>query len=167
MNHTLFLYDFNNNDIRVIEIDGEPRFAAKDVCDALSIKRYRNALDVTVSEANRVAVLKSSLLTTHTMGLSFPNRGMKCVNEAGLYELIFASRKPEALSFKNWVTSVVLPAIRKHSGYFAGEEKVATGEMDEEELIMLAMEAQARKVQRLRTENKSMRMVLETCSLQS
>lgn len=138
MKQPLSLYNFHNNDIRVIEIDGEPWFATKDVCDALSIKRYRNALDVTVSEANRVAVLKSSVLTAHTMGLSFPNRGMVCVNEAGLYELIFASRKPEALSFKNWVTSVVLPAINKHGGFIAGEEKVATGKMSDDDFMARA-----------------------------
>ncbi|WP_321830869.1 Bro-N domain-containing protein [Thalassovita sp.] len=163
MNHTLSLYDFCNNDIRVIEIDGEPWFPAKDVCDVLGLENPSQILIDSCNHANTAHMLKSNLRSTD---VSFPNRGMKCVNEAGLYELILASRKPEARAFKHWVTSVVLPAIRKDGSYVAGEELVATGEEDEDELIMRAMEAQARKVERLHAENRSMRKARETYSLQ-
>lgn len=49
------------------------------------------------------------------------------ISESGLYSLILKSRKPEARAFKKWVTSVVLPAIRKHGGYIKDEEGAATG----------------------------------------
>lgn len=51
------------------------------------------------------------------------------ISESGVFKLIMRSDKPEARSFQNWVTRVVLPAIRKDGGYIAGEEKVAVGEM--------------------------------------
>lgn len=121
MNHTLSLYDFCNNDIRVIEIDGEPWFPAKDVCDVLGLENPSQILIDSCNPANTAHMLKSNLRSTD---VSFPNRGMKCVNEAGLYELILASRKPEAQAFKHWVTSVILPAIRKDGSYVAGEELV-------------------------------------------
>ena len=57
-----------------------------------------------------------------------PGRSPLLVNESGFYKLVLKSRKPEARKFQDWVTGVVLPAIRKDGGYILGEEKVATGE---------------------------------------
>lgn len=57
---------------------------------------------------------------------------MVTILENGLYKLIMRSDKPEARDFQNWVTRVVLPAIRKDGAYIIGEEKVSSGEMDEE-----------------------------------
>lgn len=123
--HHLKNFQFNTTDIRVIDIDGEPWFPAKDVCDLLGIgspsRVIRDVLDT--DEYN--TVLKANLSNTH---ISFPNRGMLCVSESGLYTLIFKSRKPEAQDFRKWVTSVVLPTIRKTGSYIAGEENfVAEG----------------------------------------
>jgi len=59
------------------------------------------------------------------------------------------SDKPKARDFQNWVTRVVLPAIRKDGGYIAGEEKVATGEMSEDELVLKAMTMLKAKADRL------------------
>jgi len=64
-------------------------------------------------------VAKSSLKSVQ---VSFPNRGMLCVDESGLNALVFTSRKPEARAFRKWVTSVVLPAIRKVVGYVMYKE---------------------------------------------
>ncbi|ADZ65369.1 BRO family protein [Brucella melitensis] len=61
------------------------------------------------------------------------------VSESGLYKLIMRSRKPEAKKFQNWVTQVVLPAIRKDGMYVRGEEKVSAGEMDLEELTLITL----------------------------
>jgi hypothetical protein len=66
--------------------------------------------------------------TVNPIVSSFPNTGLVCVSESGLYKLIMRSDKPEAKDFQDWVTRVVLPAIRKDGGYVMGEEKVATGE---------------------------------------
>lgn len=100
----------------VIDMDGEPWFPAKDVCDLLGIKQAQYAV-AALDRAEKQIVTRANLGSTH---VSFPNRGMICVNESGLYALIFASRKPEARAFRQWVTSVVLPAIRKDGGYVMG-----------------------------------------------
>ncbi|MBO9475759.1 hypothetical protein J7413_19660 [Shimia sp. R10_1] len=125
--YLLSLFDFNTNNVRVIEIDNEPWFVAKDVCDALDIKKARTSVTAVVSDDNKAHLLKSSLTNAHGVGLSYPNRGATCINEAGLYELIFTSCKPEAMAFKDWVTTSALPAIRKDGGYVMGEEKQKTG----------------------------------------
>jgi anti-repressor protein len=65
------------------------------------------------------------VLTVHTPG---GPQSTTIVSEAGLYALIFTSRKPEAKTFKKWITGTVLPSLRKHGAYFVGQEKVATGE---------------------------------------
>lgn len=62
--------------------------------------------------------------------VGFGNRGASVVNESGLYAAIIGSKKPEAKTFRKWVTSTVLPSIRKNGGYIAGQET------DDPELIM-------------------------------
>jgi hypothetical protein len=84
--------------------------------------------------------------------LGLPGNAPIFVNESGLYDLILNSRKPEAKEFKHWVTSTVLPAIRKDGGYIMGEEKVATGEMSEDEFIFKAMQMMGKKIERLTSE---------------
>lgn len=63
------------------------------------------------------------------------------ISESGLCKLVMRSDKPEAKDFQNWVTRVVVPAIRKDGGYIQGEEKVLTGEMSEDELMARAFVA--------------------------
>jgi prophage antirepressor-like protein len=60
----------------------------------------------------------------------------KTISESGFYKLIGRSDKPVARAFQDWVTREVLPAIEKDGGYIMGEEKVATGEMDDEDVAM-------------------------------
>ena len=102
---------FQNNEfgqVRVINKDGEPWFVAKDVCDILEIANNRDAVSrLDDDERNTVA------LTDGTPG----NPHQTIVNESGLYSLILGSRKPEARRFKKWVTSEVIPSIRKHGIY--------------------------------------------------
>lgn len=117
-------FDFNGSNIRVIEIDGDPWFPAKDVCDALGLANPSASVQQ-VPAHQRMLITKSN---AGIPGISLPNRGLICVNEGGLYRMLFLSRRPEALDFQDWVTGTVLPAIRKDGGYVMGEEKVATGE---------------------------------------
>ena len=65
---------------------------------------------------------------------------MLVISESGLYRCVMRSDKAEARAFQDWVTRDVLPALRKDGMYVVGEEKVATGEMDEDELTLLVME---------------------------
>ncbi|WP_100632565.1 Bro-N domain-containing protein [Pseudomonas qingdaonensis] len=130
--------------IRVVDLNGDHWFVAADVCKALDIKNTSQA----------VAELKDSRKSMLNIGL--PGRAPLGVNEAGLYDLILQSRKPEAREFKDWITGTVLPAIRKDGAYIMGEEKVATGEMDEDTFVLKAIEILQRKVDRLSSENKQL-----------
>jgi prophage antirepressor-like protein len=75
-----------------------------------------------------------------TSDMGSPVRGsLKLISESGLYKLVMRSDKPEAREFQDWVTRVVLPAIRKDGAYVMGEEKVVTGEMNEDEFVLKAL----------------------------
>ncbi|MBZ4023458.1 hypothetical protein CKO11_13425 [Rhodobacter sp. TJ_12] len=132
--------------VRVIELEGEPWFVAKDVCDVLGLTNVTETLNkLSPTEVIRLKI-------TEERGSS-----NKLVCESGLYKLIMCSDKPSAFDFQHWVTGTVLPAIRKDGGYIMGEEKVVTGEMDEDELVLRAIEVQKRKIERLRAERDSAR----------
>ncbi|EYS96296.1 phage antirepressor protein [Cupriavidus sp. SK-4] len=119
--------------LRVTGDAENPWFVAKDVCDALGIetKNARRSLD------------EDEIKSLNLSG--FRGRPPLAVSESGLYALTLKSRKPEAKSFRKWVTSAVLPAIRKDGGYIRGEENAQS----EEELILAAMQVLQRKVTKL------------------
>jgi prophage antirepressor-like protein len=144
----LMNFDFNSNDIRVVEIDGEPWFPAKDVCDVLGLSQPSNFTS-RLRNTEVTNVLKSEVSNPYSTGISFPNRGLTFVSESAVYKLVMLSRKPEAEAFQDWVAGTVLPSIRKDGGYIAGEEKVATGEMSEDELVLKAMTMLKTKAERL------------------
>lgn len=99
-------------EIRSVMVDGEPYFVAKDVCDVLEIVKHRDAVArLDDDERGRPVVVD-------TLG---GKQSMATVNESGLYTLIFQSRKPEAKTFRKWVTKEVLPNIRKHGFYMTPE----------------------------------------------
>lgn len=101
--------------LQAIVIDGQPRFIAKSVCDALDIVNGRDAVaSLDADERETVAI------SYGTPGN--PNRTV--ISESGLYSLIFRSQKPEARKFRKWVTSDVLPALRTGGVYVVGQEKV-------------------------------------------
>lgn len=103
----VFTFNPNNAPIRVQIIDNEPWFCGKDVCEVLSISNHNDALSRLDDDERRGSVLPTPS----------GSQSMTLVNESGLYHLIFQSRKPEAKSFRKWVTSEVLPSIRKTGGY--------------------------------------------------
>ena len=141
----LTTFDFNSLPVRVLEQDGEPWFVATDVCKALGIKNPSIA----------VKPLGNDEWSKANLG----QRGLGAVlivSESGLYKLVMRSDKPEARAFQDWVTKTVLPAIRKDGAYVMGEEKVATGEMSEDELVMKAMSIMQAKVERLKAERDGM-----------
>ncbi|SDU39781.1 BRO-N domain-containing protein [Geopseudomonas guangdongensis] len=135
-------------EIRVVSIDGNPWFVAKDVCKAIGYN-VKESGDVNTSQA--LKPLASDEVITSQIS---DNRGKppKLISESGLYKLIMRSNKPEARRFQDWVTREVLPAIRKDGAYIMGEEKVATGELDEDAFIAKAMEIMQRKIERLKEE---------------
>lgn len=95
--------------VRTVEIDGTPWLVGKDVAVALGYKNPRDALDRHVDDEDKNTVVNPD-----------GNRGnpnMVIINESGLYSLILSSKMPKAKAFKRWVTSEVLPAIRKNGVY--------------------------------------------------
>ncbi len=102
---------FNNPEfgaIRTIEIDGEPWLVGKDVAAALG---YTNPNEAIADHVDNEDKLKSKTL------LSLGQRGGWLINESGLYSLVLSSKLPGAKRFRRWVTSEVLPSIRKTGGY--------------------------------------------------
>lgn len=115
--------------IRTIEMNGEPWFVGKDVAEALGYKDTPDSLKKHVLEEDK-RILKPGEMPT----LKIPNRGTYIINESGLYALIFSSKLESAKRFKHWVTSEVLPSIRKNGGYIDGQEA-----MSDEELLAKAV----------------------------
>ncbi|MBO6579395.1 MAG: hypothetical protein JJ871_07605 [Thalassospira sp.] len=136
------------HDIRVVKIGDDPWFVAADVVKVLGIRNTTDAL-LTVNPDERQIVFRSNL---DQIDISFPNRGANVISESGLYKLIMRSDKQQAKAFQDWVTREVLPAIRKDGGYIAGEEKLKSGEMSEDEFIMKAMSILQGKVDRIANE---------------
>ena len=101
-------FKFNGLDVRTVLIDGEPYFVGKDVTEILGYKNASKALADHVDSEDK--------LNNETLS-SLGQRGGWLVNESGLYSLILSSKLPSAKKFKRWVTSEVLPAIRKHGAY--------------------------------------------------
>lgn len=138
----LTTFNYLSNEVRVIEKDHRPLFAAVDVCSVLELGHVATATQRLADDEVHL-VLRSSVVSNN---VSIPNRGLNFITESGLYKLVMRSDKPEARKFQDWVTREVLPAIRKDGGYIAGEERVKTGELDEEEFVLRAMEILQRKV---------------------
>ena len=109
---------FNSPDfgqIRTIQQNGEPWFVGKDVAKILGYERADNAIRNHVDDEDKLM---------HQISASGQNRGMYIINESGLYSLILSSKMPKAKEFKRWVTSEVIPAIRKTGKYEAMAQAV-------------------------------------------
>jgi len=125
---TLLSFVFDNQSVRVVFIDGERHWVLADLCAVLDLQnpsevakrliipaKTINSTDEITSNPNFSALIKgSTLISNEPLGLK---KGMLLVAEPGLYEVIFASRKPEAKEFMLWLYNEVLPSIRKHSFY--------------------------------------------------
>lgn len=96
--------------IRTTVQSGEPWFVGKDVAEALGYERADNAIRKHVDEEDKLM---------HQISASGQKRNMTIINESGLYSLILSSKLPSAKAFKRWITSEVLPSIRKSGGYNA------------------------------------------------
>lgn len=102
------LFNFENHEVRSLLINSEPWFVGKDVADVLGYKNTKDALAKHVDAEDK---LGSQIAT------SGQNRNMVIINESGLYSLVLSSKLPSAKKFKRWVTSEVLPALRKTGQY--------------------------------------------------
>ncbi|MDM8399514.1 phage antirepressor protein [Acinetobacter baumannii] len=113
------VFNFNQNEVRtIVKEDGEIWFVLSDVCNVLEIGNPSDAARRLDNDEVTLDIIEGN------------HRPTNLVNESGLYSLVLTSRKPEAKQFKKWVTSDVLPSIRKNGGYISGQEN------DDPEIIM-------------------------------
>lgn len=121
---------FNNmefGNVRALTIDNEPWFVGSDVARVLGYKKTADAVNANVDEGDSIR-----------RGVSDANghtQQMILINESGLYDLIFGSRLESAKKFRHWVTSEVLPSLRKNGGYVVDQDK-----MSDEELMSKALD---------------------------
>lgn len=115
---------FTNSDfgeIRVVMINAIPWFIGREVAKVLGYQNTNDAISKHVYEEDKHVLLKSQNATLENVKITIPNRGLTVINESGLYSLILSSKLPVAKKFKRWVTSEVLPSIRKHGAYMTPE----------------------------------------------
>ena len=124
MNNQIQQYDFHGNAVRVLtDEQGEPWFVGKDICDVLDVRTNNVRAILDVDEV-------SDLSNDYSIDIAQNGgRAPLIVSESGFYKLVLRSRKPVAKEFQRWVTHEVLPSIRKHGGYMAGQEAMSPEQM--------------------------------------
>lgn len=136
--------------IRTVTIDEEVWFVGKDVAEALGYSNSSKAVSVHVGEEDRIL----KVLEADSQNGNVVKTQTALINESGLYALIFGSKLESAKRFKHWVTSEVLPAIRKH-GVYAVDELLANPEMAIKAFTALKEEREKNKV--LEADNQRMK----------
>ena len=101
------IFNFHGQEVRTVTVDNELYFVGKDVADILGYQNGSRDINRHVDEEDR----------QNYQNGTFGNRGVTIINESGLYSLILSSKLPQAKDFKRWITSEVLPTIRKHGMY--------------------------------------------------
>lgn len=139
---------FNDQQVRTVVRDGEPWFVGKDVAIVLGYGNTKDALLSHIDEEDRAILQRSENAT-----FEIPNRGLTIINESGLYSLIVSSKLPTAKDFKRWVTSEVLPTIRKHGAYM-DTDIIEKSLADPDFLIQLATTLKEEKQRRMEAEAK-------------
>lgn len=140
-NNEIQIFNFENNEVRALNIDDKPYFVGKDVADVLGYSNTRDALNRHVEFEDK----KDGVVIHDSIGRQ---QTPTFINESGLYSLILSSKMPNAKKFKRWVTSEVLPTIRKHGAYMT-EQKIEEALLNPDTLITLAKQLKAEKEQRL------------------
>ena len=113
--------------VRTVEIDGTPWLVGKDVAEALGYTNPQKAIRDHVDEEDK------GVNDSFTPG---GTQTLVVINESGLYSLVLSSKLPTAKKFRRWVTSEVLPSIRKHGGYIAGQEQLTPQELMAKALLV-------------------------------
>lgn len=144
MTNEIMNFEFDGNDVRTMQINGEAWFVGKDVATVLGYARTADAVRKHVDKEDRGV---SNLATPSG------KQSMTIINESGLYSLIISSKLPSAKRFKRWITSEVLPAIRKHGAYMT-DQKIEEILLNPDTIIKLATELKAEHEGRLIAEQR-------------
>lgn len=142
--NNLQVFNYNGNEVRTIQKDGEPWWVLKDVCGILGISKYRDT-------ASRLDEDERGSVRVDTPG---GEQEMTVVNESGLYNVILRSDKPEAKPFRKWVTSEVLPSIRKHGAYMT-PQKIEEVLLNPDTVIQLATNLKTEREKRMELERQA------------
>lgn len=136
------VWNYESSEVRTVQVNGEPWFVGKDVATILEYSNPRKAL------ADHVDAEDKGVTKCDTLG---GVQDLTIINESGLYSLVLSSKLPNAKKFKRWVTSEVLPSIRKHGAYMTDQalEKALT---NPDFLIQLATQLKTEQEQRRRLE---------------
>lgn len=146
------IFNFQGQQVRTVTIDGEPYFVGKDVAEVLGYQRADNAIRNHVDDDDKL---------THQFSASGQKRNMTIINESGLYALILGSKLPQAKEFKRWVTSEVLPTIRKHGAYLT-DSKIEEVLLSPDTIINLATQ-----LKNERAEKEQLKIELEEARKQT
>jgi len=138
MNQLQRVFQYNENQVRIVTVDDEPWFVATDVCGVLDIANVTVAVE-------RLDEDERSKFNLGRQGEAL------AVNEPGLYALILGSRKPEAKVFKRWITHDVIPSIRKQ-GMYMTDSFVEMAMQDPDALITLISNYKAEREKRRHAE---------------
>lgn len=148
-------FDFEMQAVRVVlGEDGQPWFVAKDVCEALGIKNYRDALSRLDDDEKGVGI-------TDTLG---GTQELLTVNESGLFALTFTSRKPQAKRFRKWVTADVLPTLRKTGRYEMEQPPASMPENGQADRLINAGRVFREMIRMTSAANRAGRKTLETAN---
>lgn len=138
------IFDFKGTEVRTMTQNGEPWFVLTDVCKVLGIG------NVTDTKARLDQLDFDTIEVQNSRGQM---RQTVCVNESGLYDVILDSRKSEAKEFRRWITSEVIPSIRKHGAYLTSE-KIEEVLLNPDTIIQIAQNLKEEKQARLEAEAK-------------
>ena len=155
---------FNNPDfgqVRVVNINGEAWLVGKDVAEVLGYENQNRDIVRHVDEDDRMMVDGQ---TQYQNGIELGQRGGWLINESGLYSLVLSSKLPTAKKFRRWVTSEVLPSIRKHGAYMT-EQTVEKALTSPDFLIQLATNLKKEQEARQEAEAKSSKLEHEVVGL--
>lgn len=124
------IFKYENNDVRTVEMNGEPWFVGNDAAAALGYGKGKSLANAVTNHVDSEDKGVTELMTPGG------KQNVTIINESGLYSLILSSKLPTAKQFKRWVTSEVLPSIRKNGGYIAGQEQLSPEELMAKALLV-------------------------------
>ena len=156
----LQLFNFEGNKLRGLLIDEAPYFVAKDATQVLGYKNTTQALNDRVDDEDKISKLvNESQISENDNFVNGSQRmvNVDLINESGLYSLILSSKMPNAKKFKHWVTSKVLPAIRKNGSYQIPQTP--------EEQLKLTMQVTNRLVGRVDKVEKDIKHIKDTAEV--
>lgn len=154
----LQLFKFENKDVRTLQIDGEPWFVGKDIAQILDYTNPSKAIRDHIADEDKLMGVQN--VTPYIVDRQGRKQYPTLINESGLYSLILSSKLPSAKEFKHWITSEVLPQIRKTGKYapkpLSREELLAKAVLEADMMIKEQKELIEQKTKELEETNNKL-----------